>query len=53
MEMYAVVFGDHLTDAGEGIRIGITCVNDDRLVDGYGSGELTFKNNLLSGMGEW
>lgn len=53
MEVHAVVFGDHLLDAGEGVPVGMACVNDDRLAEGDGSGELALEDSLLGGVGRW
>lgn len=49
--MHVVVFGDHLADAGEGVLVGFTRVDDDRLVEGDGSVELAFEDGLLDMVG--
>lgn len=51
MKMHMVVFGDHLADAGEGVLVGFTCVDDDRFVEGDSSGELAFEDGLLDVVG--
>lgn len=51
MKMQMVVFGDHLADTGEGVLVGFTCVDDDRFVEGDGSGELAFEDCLLDIVG--
>lgn len=52
MKVHVMIFGDDLADAGEGILVGFTRVDDDRLIERDGGSELALEDGPLSGVGK-